>query len=127
VKAHFGEFWFRVDARGNVTLDPRWVARNIVTIDVPGVGRVRVHRLIAGSARTALASIGAREATGASSFAPQMISAGTGLSRHTWGIGITIPGHARRTVAVMTAAGFRWGGLWLNRSPHYYEWVGTGN
>jgi hypothetical protein len=127
VKARFGEFWYRVDARGAVTIDPHWVARNIVTIDVPGAGRLRVNRMVAGSLRAALVSIGAHETAGASAFAPQMISTGIGLSRHTWGIGVTLPDHGQHTSALMAAAGFRWGGLWLNRSPDYYEWVGDGN
>jgi hypothetical protein len=127
VKARFGEFWYRVDARGDVTIDPRWVARNIVTIDVPGVGRLRVNRRVAGSLRVALASIAAHETVAASAFAPQMISGSLGLSRHTWGIGLTLSDHRQHTISVMAAAGCRWGGLWLNRSPDYYEWVGDRN
>jgi len=132
VKAHFGEFWFRVDARGDVTIDPRWVARNIVTIDVPGFGRLRVNRLVAASLRRALVRILPLRTAGgrtirASVFAPQMISQSLGLSRHTWGIGLTLTDQRQHTIAVMAATGFRWGGLWLNRSPGYYEWVGDGN
>jgi Putative zinc-finger len=127
VKVRFGEFWYRVDARGELTIDPRWVARNIVTIDVPGLGRLRVNRRVAEPLRGALASIGTHETVAASAFAPQMISAGLGLSRHTWGIGLTLTDHRQHTIAVMAAAGFRWGGLWLDRSPDYYEWVGDGN
>jgi hypothetical protein len=132
VKARFGEFWFRVDARGEVTIDPRWVARNIVTVDAPGFGRFRVHRLVAASLLGALARIApvgtARGTTWrASAFAPQIISPSLGLSRHTWGIGLSLPDQRQHSIAVMAAAGFRWGGLWLNPSPGYYEWVGAGN
>jgi hypothetical protein len=127
VKARFGEFWYRVDSHGRVTIDPRWVARNIVTIDVAGVGRLRVHRLVAASLRRALARIGEPEASAASAFAPQMISASLGLSRHTWGIALTFFDQRQQTISVLADAGFRWGGLWLNRSPDYYEWVGIGS
>jgi hypothetical protein len=129
VKARFGEFWYRVDAHGTVTIDPRWVARNIVTIDVAGFGPLRVHRLVAGALSRALLAIGARGSSGASGFAPQMSSAGfgAGLSRRTWGIGLTLPDERQHTIAVMAGDGFRWGGVWLNRSPEYYEWVGNGN
>ena len=72
-------------------------------------------------------AIGAHETVAASAFAPQMISGGLGLSRHTWGVGLTLSDHGQHTVAVMAAAGFRLGGLWLNRSLDYYEWVGDGN
>jgi hypothetical protein len=127
VKARFGEFWYRTSADGTVTIDPHWVERNIVTIDAPGIGPVRVNRALAPTLSRALASIGERRGIKASAFAPQMISASLGLSRHTWGIGITLADHRPRTIAVMAADGFRWGGLWLNRSPNYYEWVGNGN
>jgi hypothetical protein len=129
VKARFGEFWYRVDAHGAVTIDPRWVARNIVTIHVAGFGPLRVHRLVADALSRALVAVGARGSTRASGFAPELSSAGfgVGLSRRTWGIGLTLTDHAQRRIAVMAADGFRWGGLWLNRSPEYYEWVGGGN
>jgi Putative zinc-finger len=129
VKARFGEFWYRVGAHGTVTIDPRWVARNIVTIDVPGIGPLRVNRQVAELLGRALIATGAHDAYGASAFAPQLTSAGAGLglSRHTWGIGLTLTDQRPHTVAVMAAAGFRWGGLWLNRSPDYYEWVGSGS
>jgi hypothetical protein len=127
VKARFGEFWYRTDARGTVTLDPRWVARNIVTIDDPGVGRVRCHRLVAAALRHALADVVPRATALPLSFDPQVVSP-TGISRHAWGIGVTVrvaPDQRARTIARMAEAGFTWGGQWLNRSPDYYEWVGS--
>ncbi len=127
VKARFGEFWYREDADGTVTIDPDWVARNIVTIDVPGIGALRVNRVVAASMSRALTTIGERQRVKASAFAPQVISAGLGLSRHTWGIGLTLLDQRPRTIAVMATRGFRWGGQWLHRSPDYYEWVGGGN
>ena len=130
VKARFGEFWYRVDARGTVTIDPRWVAHNIVTIAVPGVGQLRVHRFVAAELRRALAAADFGAATrAAAAFEPQLISPALGLSRHTWGIGLslhTVPDAQARTIAKLAQFGFRWGGLWLNRSPDYYEWVGGG-
>jgi hypothetical protein len=111
-----------------VTIDPAWVARNIVTIEVPGVGKLRVHRLIAAALSTALVEVAPAGRAPAVAFAPQLISAGLGLSRHTWGIGLslpTTPGDRSRTIARLAAAGFAWGGLWLNPSPDYYEWVGA--
>jgi hypothetical protein len=129
VKARFGEFWYRVDARGSVTIDPAWVARNIVSIDLSGVGTLRVHRLVAAALRRALVEVAPAPGTPAVVFAPQLISAGLGLSRHAWGIGlslVTAPAPGSRTIARLAAAGFVWGGLWLNPSPYYYEWVGAG-
>jgi hypothetical protein len=128
VKARFGEFWYRVDAGGTVTIDPAWVARNIVTVDLPGIGSVRCHRFIASELRRALVEAHPRSAAPAVAFDPELISPGLGLSRHTWGIGInlrTVPADQARTIADLARFGFRWGGLWLNRSPDYYEWVAS--
>ncbi|MDQ1532605.1 MAG: hypothetical protein QOF28_366 [Actinomycetota bacterium] len=128
VKARFGEFWYRVDARGAVTIDPRWVADNIVTVEIPGVGRLRCHRLVAASLRRALGGSVSRPPGSAVAFAPQLISPSLGLSRHTWGIGLTLPSRPEEkqsTIARLAGAGFTWGGLWLNPSPDYYEWIGS--
>jgi hypothetical protein len=128
VKARFGEFWYRVDARGAVTIDPKWVADNIVTVEIPGVGRLRCHRLVASSLRGALGGSVSRPPAPAVAFAPQLISPSLGLSRHTWGIGLTLPSRPedkQSTKARLAGAGFTWGGLWLNPSPDYYEWIGS--
>lgn len=128
VKARFGEFWYRTDTRGVVTIDPGWVARNIVTIDVPGVGSLRCHRLLAAELRRALVAADSKYAPPAIAFDPQIASPSGGLSRHAWGIGLTLhpPADAEaRTIEKLANVGFTWGGLWLNRSPDYYEWVGT--
>ena len=128
VKARFGEFWYHVDPRGRVSVDPAWIARNIVAVTVPGVGRLRCHRLVATALRDALAGATPRETTYSQAFAPEVISESLGLSRHTWGIGLTlrtVPDHPAKLIAGMAEAGFRWGGLWLNPSPDYFEWVGT--
>lgn len=128
VKARFGEFWYHIDPRGRVSVDPAWIARNIVTVDVPRIGRLRCHRLVAAALREALGRATPRETTFFQAFAPEVISESLGLSRHTWGIGLTlrtVPGHPANLIAGMAEAGFRWGGLWLNPSPDYFEWVGT--
>jgi hypothetical protein len=127
VKARFGEFWYHVDARGVVTIDPQWIARNIVTIDVAGVGRVRCHRRVAAALRRALTRAHLPQGAVADAFDPQVISESVALSRHTWGIGIsllTASADQTRTQNAMADSGFVWGGNWLNRSPDYYEWVG---
>lgn len=128
VKTRFGEFWYRTDARGVVTIDPRWVERNIVAIDVPGVGRLRCHRLVAADLRRALMEAAPKNNAPAIAFDPQIASPSLGPSRHAWGIGLTLHPAAAdtaRTIAKLTNVGFTWGGLWLNQSPDYYEWVGT--
>lgn len=128
VKARFGEFSYHIDPRGRVSVDPAWIARNIVTVDVPGVGRLRCHRLVATALRRALSRATPRETPFFQAFAPEVISESLGLSRHTWGIGLTlrtVPDHPANLIAGMAEAGFRWGGLWLNPSPDYFEWVGT--
>jgi hypothetical protein len=129
VKARFGEFWYRTDAQGVVTIDPGWVDRNIVTVDVPGVGRVRCHRLVADGLRRALVEAAPKNVAPPVAFDPQIVSPSAGLSRHAWGIGLTLyppkEGVQARTIAKLASAGFTWGGLWLNKSPDYFEWIGT--
>jgi len=127
VKARFGEFWYRTGPGKSVTIDPAWIARNIVTVAVPGGGEVRVHRLIAAPLEHALRSANVHPSAAPIGFALDPVTVHTGLSRHDWGIGIVIPGSDAgrpNTIAAFAARGFRWGGLWLNRSPNYFEWVG---
>ena len=88
---------------------------------------MRCHRLVAPALLRALTAAPPAHTVVVDAFDPQVVSAKLGLSRHTWGIGITlrgVPGQSPRTIAAMAGNGFRWGGLWLNRSPDYYEWVG---
>ncbi|HEX4490354.1 MAG TPA: zf-HC2 domain-containing protein [Acidimicrobiia bacterium] len=128
VKARFGEFWYRRAGDGLVTIDPAWIARNIVTIDVTGLGPIRVNRGIASALKTALDDAGLHSTTSPVGFEAEPLTARLELSRHTWGIGIALPGAATSrpaTIAALARAGFRWGGLWLNRSPDYFEWVGS--
>jgi hypothetical protein len=128
VKARFGEFWYRTGPGGSVTIDPAWVAKNIVTVDVPGLGPVRVHRLVAAALERAAARTPIHASGPVVGFALDAVTVHTGLSRHDWGIGIVIPGSGATrpaTISALAAEGFRWGGLWLNRSPDYFEWVGA--
>jgi hypothetical protein len=126
VKARFGEFWYRVSGRGVVSLDPAWVGRNIVTIDVPG-GPVRCNRFVAAELTRVLTEAPSHNVVRAIGFDPQIASPSAELSRHAWGIGLTLRPAAKyrtRTIAALDYFGFTWGGLWLNPSPDYFEWVG---
>ena len=85
-----------------MTIDPGWVESNIVTIDVPGVGRLRCHRLVAAELRRALIEADPKNAAPAIAFDPQVASPSSGLSRHAWGIGLTL--HPAADAADISAA-----------------------
>jgi hypothetical protein len=87
---------------------------------------LRCHRRVAAELRRALVEAAPKNAAPAIAFDPQVASPSLGLSRHAWGIGLTLhPVAAARTIAKLASVGFTWGGLWLNPSPDYYEWIGT--
>jgi hypothetical protein len=130
VKARFGEFWYRFVDQRHVSIDPQWIARNIVTVDLPGIGRIACHRLVADDLRRAFADLAVATPTAAVAYQPQFIGFGLGLSRHTWGIGLSWRGASAagsKAIDRLDQAGFRWGGRWLNPSPNYFEWVGKPN
>lgn len=142
LKEVFGEFAARPLATGTLSLDPRWVRKNIVTARVPVIGDVRCHRSLIPQLRTAL-----REAVAAGlsheldparyggCYSPRFISHDPEgrLSHHSWGIAIDVnvaenpfgtrPDQDRRLVAIMEKWGFTWGGRWLIPDGMHFEWA----
>ncbi len=138
VKLTFGEFAFQDASGREVRIDPAWVAANIVTAEVPLLGRVRCHRAIIPAVRAALAEVADRghgASVDPSSYAgchyARRIEPGQGLSRHTWGLALDInigtdPRGDYATqhpvlVEAMRRQGFRWGGDWEFPDPGHYE------
>jgi len=58
IERTFGRFQYResTNKRGLIVIDPAWVRANIVRPEMPIVGPVRCHRLIARQLRAALAA-----------------------------------------------------------------------
>lgn len=141
VKATFGEFsYLRGGTDDAITVDPRWVAMNVVTADVPVLGAVRCHRAIIDALTAAMEEIeaaGLADVVRASGFdgcfVPRFTRSGGSISRHSWGIAFDVgfeanPTHVAsaqdpRVVEVLQRAGFTWGGTWLVPDAAHFERV----
>ncbi len=134
----FGAFSYRWYDDGTIEPDARWVAANIVTADVPILGRVTCHRLMVRQLRGALAAVRAAGLSGAihtydGCYVPRFIERDPAhaISLHTWGIAIDLDARTNqrggrgtmdpRVVAIFTQWGFRWGGDWSYTDPMHFE------
>ena len=141
VKAQFGEFAYRRSATGRAfEQDLQWVADNIVSAEVPILGRVQCHRGIVEPLAGAMADLAERNLAHlvdrenfAGCWVPRRIGAGAGISRHAWGIAVdvNVTDNPRgllskqdpRLVDTMARWGFGWGGEWLVPDPSHYEYI----
>jgi hypothetical protein len=138
VKVTYGEFAIRDRAGRAVDVDPRWVARWIVTEPVPILGPVTCHRRTIEPLRAAMAELETANlahlvdaADFAGCFAPRRIADDQPLSHHAWGaaLDLNVDGNPRgsfstqdpRLVEIMARNGFTWGGTWLVPDPAHYE------
>ncbi len=143
VKARFGEFAYRPRAGlREVDVDSGFVARNIVSAQVPLLGTVRCHQAIVEDLRAALQEVvdaGLAHTIDPAKYAgcyyPRRIAqSGERLSRHSWGIAVDInvdlsqpslgPPPPPEVVEAFARHGFRWGGHFLQPDNHHFEWVG---
>ncbi len=138
IKARFGEFAYRSAGSGPVTLDPDWVAENILTVDLPVLGRTTCHRALLPALRGALAELVAANlahlvASFEGCFNPRTIAGSSQLSRHAWGAAVDLnfsvnPTGAstvqdQRLVAVFERWGFGSGDLWLIPDSGHFEYI----
>jgi hypothetical protein len=145
LKAEFGEFAVRLPYGEDwISIDPRWLRRNVVSRSVPILGTVTCHRRLIGPLRRALGTLRRRGLARvvdpgdyAGCFAPRRIPASGSLSLHAWGLAIDINAAAnpqfadsrqdRRLVRAMEEAGFTWGGRWPTApDPMHFELQGDG-
>jgi hypothetical protein len=141
VKARFGEF--ALPSLGGGGPDPTWTRANLVTGEVPLLGRVRCHRLVIGDLAAAMTELQRQRLGGLVDAAASRRHGGCWsraavrdrhgrLSRHAWGIAVTLDPAGRgaaadqRLVRVMAGHGFAWGGQWLRPAGGSFEWVGAG-
>lgn len=143
IKQALGEFSYTGRVGVRFTQDPEYVAANVVSAEVPLLGEVRCHRVVAemlAGAMTQLVELGLGHLVDPGGFAgcwnPRYIrvAAGTaaGVSRHAWGAAVDLNapdnpvGSAGtqdpRLVEVMAEWGFTWGGLWLVPDPMHFEY-----
>lgn len=125
---------------GMIVIDPAWVQRWIVRVELPRVGATRVHRLMAPQLFAALAEIEAAGLLG--HFKPEQFGGGwvprhidwnpsKPLSMHAWGLAIDFNTHDnwlgetpqmdRRIVDIFERWGFAWGGHWSRPDGMHFE------
>jgi hypothetical protein len=137
VKVRFGEF--AVPSMHSGRPDPAWTRANLVTRNLPLLGRVRCHRLVVDDLAAAMAELerqrlgglvdGAAFRRQGGCWTPRLLRdpAGGRLSRHAWGIAVALEsGGDERLVRVMAEHGFVWGGTFAHPDSDHFEWVGRG-
>jgi hypothetical protein len=138
VKLRFGEFALPSLRRGGP--DPAWTRANVVSANLPLLGRVRCHRLVVGDLAKAMAELQRQRLGGlvdvadfrrrGGCFAPRLVrdpDAGGRLTRHAWGIAVALKvAEDERLLKVMADHGFVWGGGFARPDATHFEWVGRG-
>jgi hypothetical protein len=134
----FGAFSYRYFPDGTIQPDAAWVRANIVTTNVPVLGRVTCHRLMVPQLRGALqdvqdAGLGHLLRTYDGCYVPRFIARNpdNSISLHTWGIAIDMDASTNyrgirgtmdmRIVDIFKRWGFRWGGDWSYTDPMHFE------
>jgi hypothetical protein len=143
VKARFGEFSLPSLRRG--VPDLAWKRRNLVTRQVPLLGRVTCHRLVMGNLAAAMADLQRRGLdrlidTGefrrrGGCYGQRLLrDQGGRLTRHAWGVavvlGVTLdpaqrrPEVDQRLVKTLAGHGFAWSGRLERPAGARFDWVG---
>ncbi len=138
IKARFGEFSYRGTGVGPVVLEPRWVAENIVTVDLPVLGRTTCHRALLPALRGALdelvaANLAHLVASFEGCYSPRTVAGSSQLSRHAWGAAVDVNFSVNptgtstvqdpRLVTVLERWGFGSGDLWLVPDSGHFEYI----
>lgn len=142
MKERFGEFEYRPARGGAVEIEPAWVQKNIVEVDLPLLGRTKCHRVFA---ETLAAVMSHLEAEGNGSIIqrtkfygcwnPRYIRGTTRLSRHAFGIAADLnftsrtgPGRGSPTdpalLDAMAFYGVHSGHVWTLPDPGHFEYYG---
>lgn len=136
LKTTFGEF--AASSRGgggSLDIDPGWAVTNLVTDEIPVLGRVRCNVQLLPALRGALEELAAldlvtsldRRASGC--WNPRTIAGSAAPSRHAWGAAFDLiplpadPTVQAEVVAVMERWGFTWGGRWVSPDPEHFEYL----
>jgi hypothetical protein len=125
---------------GTIKIDPTWVQRNIVTIEIPNLGTARCHRAMVPQLMAALREVQEAGLYGhfrrdqfAGCFMPRHIlwNPDRGLSMHAWGLAIDFnsvdnafgkrPVMDPRIVRIFERWGFEWGGHWSTPDGMHFQ------
>jgi hypothetical protein len=144
VKARFGEFSLPSLGRGGPDLT--WKRRNLVTRQVPLLGRVTCHRLVVEDLTAAMADLQRRKLDQlvdaaefrrrGGCFAQRLLRDQDGrLTRHAWGVAVTVgvavdpaqrrPQVDQRLVKTLAGHGFAWAGRLERPAGTQFNWVGA--
>jgi len=142
IKERFGEFAYKPPAPGKREFeqDPAWQSENLVSRDMPILGRMRCHRAVVDAiegALTEIADAGLAALVDPAGFAgcwnPRLVVPGSDMSRHAWGVALDVNYDTNptgresvqdpRLVDVFRRWGFTWGGEWLLPDPAHFEFV----
>lgn len=138
IKAQFGEFSYRDTGPGPVTLDPAWVAANIVQTDLPVLGPTTCHRTLLPALQGALRDLVAANlahlvASFEGCFNARTIAGSTQLSRHAWGAAVDLNFSSNptgvgsmqdaRLVDIFERWGFGSGDFWLVPDSGHFEYI----
>ncbi|MBV8385206.1 MAG: M15 family metallopeptidase [Acidimicrobiia bacterium] len=138
-RRRLGTLTYQLMPDGSVHLDPNWVAANIVTQQVPIIGRMTCHRAMFPQLIKALSEI---QAAGLADkihpeqyegfYYPKLIEDTDHISMHAWGLAFDLNTATNQrlthgdmdpgVVAIFKKWGFRWGGDWHDTpDPMHFE------
>jgi hypothetical protein len=150
-KAALGEFAYRVNGDGSVSLDSGWLGRSITGGSVGGLRlQSGCHAAVRPALEAAMAEVVASGLSGTINYVDANRAGGCFLarfnrltpdsslgflSRHSWGMavdtntvgscqGCAPPDMDCRTVRIFRKHGFAWGGNFLTPDGMHFEWVG---
>jgi hypothetical protein len=144
IKLALGEFSYTNRSGSEFIQDQEFLDENIAEFDVPILGSVICHKVVAEMLVGAMAQLvdeGLAYLVDPSGFRgcwnPRFIrsASGTpaGVSRHAWGAGVDLNASANpvgsvgtqdpRLIAIMLEWGFTWGGDWLVPDPMHFEYA----
>jgi hypothetical protein len=144
IKLALGEFSYTNRSGSEFIQDQDFLDQNIADFDVPILGGVVCHKVVAEMLMGAMAQLvdeGLAYLVDPSDFRgcwnPRFIRSANGtpagVSRHAWGAGVDLNASANpvgsagtqdpRLIAIMLEWGFTWGGDWLVPDPMHFEYA----
>lgn len=143
IKQALGEFTYTTESGSEFTQDTAFTGERIVATDVPILGRIECHEVVAEMLHGAMSQLladGLAHLVDPVGFAgcwnPRFIrsasGAPSGVSRHSWGAAVDLNARSNpigslgtqdpRLVEIMIEWGFTWGGDWLFPDPMHFEY-----